>query len=137
MNIPIPTDDHNFLRRECPTCEQQFKWHLGPIDEDAATQPTPTTYYCPLCGVPASTDQWWTKEQLEYARDRAMPEILAQLANETGLHVESTTDVPGEMVEVSDMMIVQSPCHAFEPIKVPDRHQGPLHCLVCGSEFIV
>ncbi|WP_129978125.1 hypothetical protein [Rhodococcus sp. Q1] len=137
MNVSIPPDDDNFLRRECPTCEQQFKWHLGPINDEAAAEPTPDAYYCPLCGVPAGTDQWWTKEQLEYARARAVPDVLAQLSNETGLHIDSTFDVPEAMVEPNDMEIVQSPCHPYEPIKVPTGHGQPIHCLVCGSVFAV
>ncbi|QRI79223.1 MULTISPECIES: hypothetical protein [Rhodococcus] len=137
MNVSIPTDDDNFLRRECPTCEQQFKWHLGPISDEAAAEPTPDAYYCPLCGVPAGTDQWWTKEQLEYARARAVPDILAQLSNETGLRIDPASDVPEAMVEPNDMDIVQSPCHPYEPIKVPTDHAQPIHCLVCGSVFAV
>lgn len=137
MNVSIPTDADNFLRRECPTCEQQFKWHLGPISNEAAAEPTPDAYYCPLCGVPAETDQWWTKEQLEYARARAVPDILAQLSNETGLRIDSTSDIPEAMVEPNDMDIVQSPCHPYEPIKVPTDHAQPIHCLVCGSVFAV
>ncbi len=137
MNVSIPTDDDNFLRRECPTCEQQFKWHLGPVNDEAANAPTPDAYFCPLCGVRASTDQWWTKEQLEYAQARAMPDILSELSNETGLRIDSTSDVPAAMVEPNDMDIVQSPCHPYEPIKVPTSHERPLHCLVCGSAFAV
>lgn len=137
MNVSIPTDDDNFLRRECPTCEGQFKWHLGPFDDKAAAEPAPAVYYCPLCGIPADTDQWWTKEQLEYAKGRAMPEMLAQLSNETGLRVEHTSAVPEAMTEPNDMEIVQSPCHPYEPIKVPVDHDQLIHCLVCGSIFAV
>lgn len=135
MNVPIPLDDDGYLRRECPTCEQQFKWHHGPVD--AADEPEPHEYYCPLCGVPAGTDQWWTKEQIDYAQGRAMPEILAQLSNEIGLRIEPTTNVPAAMTESNDMDIVQSPCHPYEPIKIPADHTQPLHCLVCGAAFAV
>lgn len=137
MNVSIPTDDDNFLRRECPTCERQFKWHLGPINALAAAEPTPDVYYCPLCGVAAGTGHWWTKEQLEYAQARAMPEVLEQLSNETGLRIASMSTVPEAMTEPNDMDIVQSPCHPYEPIKVPARHEQPIHCLVCGSAFAV
>lgn len=26
ISVSIPLDDDGFLRRECPTCEQEFKW---------------------------------------------------------------------------------------------------------------
>ncbi|ELB92273.1 hypothetical protein Rwratislav_14918 [Rhodococcus wratislaviensis IFP 2016] len=137
MNVPIPLDDDGYLRRECPTCEQQFKWHHGPINDEFEGGLEPSEYFCPLCGVPAGTDQWWTKEQIEYAQGRAMPEILTQLSNETGLKIEATSEVPAQLTEANDMDIVQSPCHPNEPIKVPADHDQPLHCLVCGSAFTV
>jgi hypothetical protein len=35
------------------------------------------------------------------------------------------------------MMIVISPCHSYEPVKVPEATEGPLHCLICGTPFAV
>ncbi|TFI43495.1 hypothetical protein E4P29_10780 [Rhodococcus sp. 1R11] len=137
MNVAIPADDDNFLRRECPTCEQQFKLKLGPANAEGAGEPSAETYFCPLCGVPAGAYQWWTKEQLDYAQARAMPDILAQLSNESGLEITQTGDVPEAMVEPNDMDIVQSPCHPEEPVKVPSEHRQSIHCLVCGSSFTV
>lgn len=137
MNVPIPADADNFLRRECPTCEQQFKWHLGPINDDAAAAPPPSEYYCPICGQPAPPDQWWTREQIAYAQARVMPGVLERLANQTGLQIDAPPDVPATMTEPNDMNIVVSPCHSYEPIKVPDDHGEPIYCLVCGEPFAV
>ncbi|CAH0300403.1 hypothetical protein [Rhodococcoides fascians] len=137
MNVPIPTDDDGYLRRECPACEEQFKWHHGPIEGGPADLPSPNEYYCPLCGVPAATDQWWTKEQIEYAQGRAMPAVLEQLSNEMGLEIKGASEVPTEMTEPNDMIIVQSPCHAYEPVKVPNDYPQPLYCLVCGNAYAV
>lgn len=137
MNVAIPTDDDGYLRRECPTCEKQFKWHHGLIEGGPADLPSPSEYYCPLCGKPAATDQWWTREQIEYAQGRAMPSILAQLSNETGLKIKGASEAPTQMTEPNDMIIVQSLCHTYEPVKVPNDHQQPLHCLVCGDAYAV
>ena len=30
FSVPLPLDSDGFLRRECPHCVQQFKWHHGP-----------------------------------------------------------------------------------------------------------
>lgn len=48
-----------------------------------------------------------------------------------------TPDEPVALVEPDDMVIVVSPCHAYEPVKVPEAATGPLHCLVCGQPFAV
>jgi hypothetical protein len=149
MDIPIilPLDSDGFLRRACPNCEQQFKWHHGPANAEAEGRPAPTTYYCPLCGRPAAPDSWWTRDQLEFAEGMAAPAVLRSIESEFAAafrgmdNVEFTPgddspDVPASLTETDDMQIVTSPCHAYEPIKVAPR-PGPFHCLVCGAAFAV
>ena len=152
MDIPVslPLDSDGFLRRECPNCGQQFKWHHGPANEEAESVADPTTYYCPLCGAPAGPDDWWTEEQLEYVRGAAMPAILQSVQDELAAGLQhskyvkfemssdaSVDDVPSALTEPDDMSIVVSPCHAYEPVKVPDDASESLYCLVCGSPFAV
>lgn len=152
MIIPVslPLDNDGFIRRECPNCVQQFKWHSGPANEEAENQPVPAAFFCPFCGEPAGTDQWNTSEQVEYANGVAMPSAFQSLDDQLaaafkGLnskHVKVTKtghlDIPAEpdpLTEPDDMMIVASPCHSWEPVKVPEDTASPLHCLVCGSQF--
>ncbi|OEV27095.1 hypothetical protein AN219_23780 [Streptomyces nanshensis] len=154
MEIPItlPLDNDQFLRRECPHCVRQFKWHYGPANEEAEQNSDPATYHCPLCGQPAGPDSWWTQEQLAYAQGVTAPAAMREV--EQGLkdafksarskHVKfdfkggfNTPDVPAPLTEADDMTIVTSPCHAYEPVKVPEDASGPYHCLVCGQAFAV
>lgn len=55
--------------------------------------------------------------------------------------VLDAADAPGDpdaLVEPEDdMVIVTSPCHRYEPVKVPSHATGRLHCLVCGDPFAV
>lgn len=44
---------------------------------------------------------------------------------------------PIPLVEPSDMQEVQSPCHFWEPVKIADDWQEPIHCLVCGTKYVV
>jgi hypothetical protein len=44
-------------------------------------------------------------------------------------------DVPASLSEPDDMRIVVSPCHSYEPIKVPDHLSGPFRCLIYGAAF--
>lgn len=138
------------MRRECPNCLKQFKWHDGPANEDAEHQPSASAYYYPFCGQPAGLDRWWTTEQVEYTRGMAAPAAMQVVDDELskafrGLNSKyvkvtkkGSFDKPAEpdpMVEPDDMIILASPCHAWEPIKVPDETQAPVHCLVCGQAF--
>lgn len=149
INVPVnlPLDSDGFLRRECPSCEQEFKWfHHVAGDPDAESV---TRYFCPLCGNAASTDSWWTPAQLEYISESASPEI-EQAINDTlraafqgiqGMKVESGScfaldhDVSKSLVEPDDMIAVEPPCHPNEPLKVPESSTNQVFCLVCGQMF--
>lgn len=147
MTLPLDTD--GFLRRECPHCERQFKWHHGPANEEAEQHQDPPAYHCPLCGEPADNDSWWTREQLDYAEGAMAPVAMQAIADELGKAFKGmkgitykpgrvdVPDTPMPLTEPDEMVIVTSPCHAYEPVKVPDDHPDVLHCLVCGSQFAV
>lgn len=149
MTVTLPLDSDGFLRRECPHCERQFKWHDGPANEEAEQHEDPSAYYCPLCGEPAGLDSWWTREQLDYAEGSMKPVAMQALADEFAKSFRGMkgvtykpgrldeADTPMPLTEPDDMVIVTSPCHAYEPVKVPDDRPDVLHCLVCGAQFAV
>lgn len=150
IEVSLPLDDDGFIRRECPHCLREFKWHHGPANEEAEQQETPPAYYCPYCGQPAGPDSWWTQEQLDHMQAMAAPRIAEFIGDELksafkssrskGIRFEMDGQIeapstPSPMVETDDMVLVVSPCHSYEPIKVTRGETGPLHCLVCGSAF--
>jgi rubredoxin len=146
----LPTDHDGFLRRQCPTCLHYFKMHDGPANEEAEAQVSPSSYFCPLCGVSAKTDQWFTEEQVSYLDD-LMESAAAQAVNEElasafknmrtrHFKIEKTGDFdvpdkPDPLVEPDDMTIVASPCHSWEPVKVPTGTVAPIYCLICGAAY--
>ena len=44
-------------------------------------------------------------------------------------------DVPASLTEPDDMLMIASPCHTYEPVKVPGDSSGPFRCLLCGTAF--
>jgi hypothetical protein len=151
MELELPLDGHGFLRRQCPSCEREFKWHHGPASELPADAPTPEEYFCPYCGGAAGVDEWWTEEQVEAIQAAAIEEVMPKLTSaleeavaplkktgflQTDVHFESTNPPP-PLEERDDMAAVASPCHAYEPIKVASDWVYPIHCLVCGAPFVV
>lgn len=152
ISVDILTDPSGFIRRECPTCMDQFKWFVGATDERPDDFVDPDAYFCPFCGVPADKDSWWTQEQLAHAQNVAIGAALkhaqGELAREFGrgkarssFRLTPSKDVPrppDPLTDPDDMVMVASPCHSFEPIKVNEERLGSvLRCLVCGSEFTV
>jgi DNA-directed RNA polymerase subunit RPC12/RpoP len=135
-------DQSGFIRRLCSSCGRQFKWFGGTTEDRPDDFLEPENYTCPYCGVTASPDDWLTSEQLEYAQAVAMGPLSRQLEHELtdGLgqgwtFTPEIHDVPDLLVDPDDMVIVEPPCHPFEPLKVLDDWSEPLHCLMCGSRF--
>lgn len=153
MQIPIelPLDADGFLRRECPNCMQEFKWHHGKTDDAPPDFKYPDVYWCPLCGTSATHDSWWTHAQLDYQTEvaaRAAHEYLGNALNDT-LHHHHNSSVrievqqgdhpnePAPLVEPDDMIMIAPPCHPWEPVKVPDDAEAPFYCLVCGQSYAI
>lgn len=150
VSVSIPLDSDGFLRRECPTCEEEFKWFSH--DEDDPSLELVEQYFCPLCGQPGGVDSWWTPQQLEYVQAAAAPNIEAFIDDSISDALKGFTNVsvtkdggvdfdaepPEPLVEPDDLTIVEPPCHPQEPVKVPESYlTKEIHCLICGSGFAV
>jgi len=150
MSVPVsvPLDADGFMRRECPTCERQFKWFNGATADRPEDAVDPDNYCCPYCGVPADHGQWWTKEQAEYVSEvgtAAVSQIIGDHLSgwttsnagliQTSIEYSGDSRPPSSIEEPNDMVMVASPCHPWEPIKVSEGWDEPLHCLVCGDLF--
>lgn len=149
ISVSLPTDQDGFLRRECPTCERQFKWFAhedGDPDAETVEQ-----YFCPLCGVPSGVDAWWTPAQLEFAQGAAGPAVDEHVQRRVadafkgvkGMEFKPAggfslnIPTPEPLIEPDDMVIVEPPCHPSEPVKLPDIATDRVHCLICGISFAV
>lgn len=146
MDVPIsfPLDADGFLRRECPGCHEEFKWHHGPTPSRPATAIDPAQYTCPLCGAPAPHDQWFTQDQVRHQRQTiefyAADAINDELKRTFGKNYKpgkNSAPAPTPLHEPNDMLIIEPPCHPWEPVKVPEHraNNGLLYCLVCGEPY--
>jgi hypothetical protein len=146
-SMSVPLDSDGFLRRECPTCEREFKWLPTPDGEE----PTPAAtagLFCPYCAVQADPGAWFTKAQIEQATAIVYEEVVAPELEDFKRSVEGMNrsgligvraelkveepDPPPELEETDDMRRVDFPCHPGEPVKVLDSWVSEVHCLVCG-----
>lgn len=148
LSITLPLDD-GFLRRECSSCERQFKWFSGETEGRPQDVVDPEVYFCPYCGATAPPDEWWTTEQSEYAVEVARGPAVDMMARELGDALEPLnsaglvsagleyphSEPPASLHESSDMVIVEPPCHQWEPLKVEESWDQAFHCLLCGRLF--
>src|SRR5689334_13260386 len=81
ISVSLPLDGA-YLRRQCPSCAREFKWHHGPTDERPTDFADPPIYYCPYCGQPAGVDEWLTAEQVEYVQRMIAGPAMREVASE-------------------------------------------------------
>jgi hypothetical protein len=62
----MPIDDSGFLGRECPTCQRYFKLMPGTGIQGSEL------CHCPYCGHEGGADQFFTKDQIEFAKSVAL-----------------------------------------------------------------
>jgi DNA-directed RNA polymerase subunit RPC12/RpoP len=148
MGIAFPLDNEGFLRRECPTCEREFKW-LPTEEEGEAVPPADGGYFCPYCGIQAPPEAWLTKPQVALVeavveRDVIGPALdqfgrdLKRIERQSGGMIKVTTqrdrpEEPDPLTEADDMKRVNLDCHPTEPVKVLDDWDREVRCLVCGQ----
>lgn len=151
IGMSIPLDSDGFLRRECPTCEREFKWFAN-ADEGDLDDVEPVSdggYYCPYCGVQAPADAWLTQAQLALAQNivetQVMGPMLKSFARDIGdlgrrsgglISASTKYEQPDELdplTEADDMRRVDLQCHPVEPVKVLDDWTKPLYCVICGE----
>jgi hypothetical protein len=144
FSVSFPLDDDGFLRRECPSCEREFKWLP---QEDSEPEPD-DGYSCPYCGQRAASDAWFTRGQLrvvEGAVDenviapelKGLEDALGDLERTSGGLLSARIERgghqrPRRLTEPNDMRTVRFDCHPGEPVKVLDDWDGDVHCLICG-----
>jgi hypothetical protein len=145
--MSIPLDSDGFLRRECPTCEREFKW-LPSNEDEVESQSVPDgDYFCPYCGVQAPSGSWFTQAQIELAENMVATEVVGPMLQDFTRGIESIGDRSGGLMtvsashdepdkldpftEVDDMKRVDFKCHPSEPVKT--LWDKPIRCLICGE----
>lgn len=141
ISVPLPLDSDGFLRRECPKCSREFKWHYGPTDARPKDFNDPPVYNCPLCGKASEPSDFLTEDQVDFATGYAMLPAMQELEAEMktsglGFKIESV-DAPDSLVGPDDMMMIAPPCHEWEPVKVPEESTAPYYCLICGEAYAI
>ena len=144
FSLAIPVDGERFMRRECPTCEREFKWRFVE-DGEESMEAGEEGYHCPYCAVPADVGEYFTKAQWELVQAKAMGgvadmfgESLSRLERSSaGIEISVTPtpapEPPPLPDEPDDMRRVDPTCHPEAPVKVLEEWSGPVHCLICGN----
>lgn len=73
FSVNIEADEAGYTGRECPECEKYFKIKFG------TGLPEAMECHCPYCNHIGPQDEFWTKQQIEYAQSVALNKISGDL----------------------------------------------------------
>lgn len=148
LSLTLPLDSEGFLRRECPTCEREFKWKPGQEDAAESAAVPNGGYFCPYCAIQAPPDSWNTSAQVALVHSVVSREVINPMLDDFGrelddiahgsggmLSVTSSGDPVDELTqltELDDMRLVEFSCHVSEPVKVLEDWDRQVHCLICA-----
>jgi hypothetical protein len=76
MTIPITPEEKGYIGRECPKCERYFKVRFG----TGSKEDIPC--HCPYCNYIGSHNEFFTKEQIEYAKSVGLHKITKDFLKE-------------------------------------------------------
>lgn len=144
--VTIPLDAQNFLRRECPYCNREFKIKK----EDHDILDISKEYWCPYCGQSADNNKWWTQEQINFI-NKIASNVLGDIINKelikplkqlndhsSGIKVKlHEIERKNEIInpDINDMKVVYLPC-CRKTIKIDETWNKTTHCFFCGFPHI-
>lgn len=80
LYFPVDADPEGYFDRECPSDECKFQFKIFKEDWNNI-QNANQDVYCPLCRHQAGYNSWWTTEQIEEAKSRAISQVRDLLGN--------------------------------------------------------
>lgn len=127
VEVSIKPDKNGFTGRECPKCENYFKVKFG--------TGLPITYQiCPYCGYQGDSKEFFTKEQIEYAKSIAIKELVAPILDEFHKSLKQLETTKRGFIQIK----IQSSGNKF---KVYDYQEKMLEtevlCDNCGLQFSI
>lgn len=136
VSVPIKMDDEGYFDRECPNenCLFQFKV----FGEDWKERCKAEAIFCPVCRHEAPSKSWWTKEQLEAARQQAIGYLGAEIHNGLvdGARKFNGKQKPG-LITMSMKVSGGKSFYTVIPISAQEAMKLKIECESCSTRFAV
>jgi uncharacterized Zn finger protein (UPF0148 family) len=137
VRLPIDADADGYFDRECPNeeCEFQFKVMLDDWEEGFEGP----EMHCPLCGMLASADHFWTKEHLAQAEEQATRYFSGRLGQAMARGARSFNSRQPRGGFISMSLEYKGPTHvpALVPVEAAEEMQLKITCEQCNARFAV
>lgn len=137
ITIPVEKDEDGYVDRECPNenCLYQFKV----LEEDWINNFKDEAVFCPMCRYEATSDNWWTSQQINHAKHQAENLIKSKINNAL---IEGANDFNRKQNRKSFITMKMTTTarktnYITIPIPSMEEMQLKVSCEKCNSRYAV
>lgn len=137
VSVPIETDDHGYIDKQCPDEDCEFIYKVN--EEDWANIFKDEAVWCPLCRHEAPADQWFTIDQVEHAKSEALAVVKGKINNalRSGAQKFNRKQPRNSFISMSMKVSGGSKRTHTIPASAADLMQLEIQCEECKSRFAV
>ena len=136
VSLSVPTDTDGYSDRQCPSSECLF--HVKIHEEDWTQKVRDEKVFCPFCGHTADSTQWWTQQQIEYAKEMAVAQIQQRIdrAMRTDSQQWNQRQKRGGLLTIT-MKVNNRPQHLLLPPATAEPMRLKITCPMCSCRYAV
>jgi rRNA maturation endonuclease Nob1 len=137
VSVPIECDGKGYIDKQCPSEECEFLFKVN--EDDWANIFVDESVWCPLCRHEATSDKWFTLEQIEYAESEALSVVEGTIHNAMSSDAKKFNSKQSKNNFISISMEVKGGTRRTYaiPAKATEIMQLEINCEECNSRFAV
>lgn len=139
VSVPIECDGKGYIDKQCPSEECEFLFKVN--EDDWENIFVDESVWCPLCRHEASSDEWFTLEQIAYAESEALSVVEGKIHNAMSSDTQkfNSQQSSNNFISMSMSMEVKGGTRRTYamPAKATEIMQLEISCEECNSRFAV
>lgn len=133
MNVPV--DEEGYIDKECPNKDCQFQFKIK--QEDWKNLCRDEAIYCPKCGRTATSDKWFTTEQVIQAKSNAKTHIQNRILNALNQDAKTFNSTQRNGFIQLTMRVSGHNRQIELPLKCKEILVQKIQCEECGTRYSV
>jgi len=137
VSIKIEADEKGYIDKQCPSEDCEFVFKVN--EEDWSNILRDEAVWCPFCRNEDPADQWFTIEQIEYAKSEAIAVVQGKIHNalKSGAQKFNRRQPKNSFISMS-MKVQGGRKRTYTiPAKAAEAMQLEIQCEECNSRFAV
>ncbi len=137
VSIPIESDEKGYIDKQCPSEECEFIFKVN--EEDWKNIFKDEAVWCPLCRHEAPAEQWFTIEQVKYAKAESLTIVKGKINNALSLGAQKFNRRQPKNSFISMSMEVKGGIQRTHviPAQAAELMQLEIQCEKCNARFAV